>query len=439
MAGTSGAALLGAAAGTPRQNHVDPQVFQESLPLPGNSGIRHIVVLMMENRSFDHYFGWLPNADGQQNASYPTLPSGTMNTYPLYPDYQGCGHPNPDHSYLGSRVSYNNGAMDGWLLNPNNDAYAIGFYNETDLPFKAALARNYTTLDHAYSSILGPTYPNRFFYLAAQTDRLDNTLFPSRLPTIFDRLMAAGISTRYYYSNLPFVALWGLKYFGISRLYGQFLFDAALGRLPAVSFVDPRFTTDEEADKANDDEPHTNVMRGDALVAATFRAVARSPVWSSTVLIVTYDEGGGFCDHVAPPRADAPNDVDPDLVDDKALLGFRVPTIVASPWTRGNPASPRVVSDVFDHTSILKLIEWRWGLAPLTARDASSDVGNLAAALDFGNKITAVPPLPQVQSPPSSPCSQTTLQTTPLRGRRRTPWADLSESELLEGWPRRHR
>jgi len=390
---------------------------------------------MMENRTFDHYLGWLPNADGQQNNSYPVPNDGNMSTHALYPDYQGCGHPNPDHSYLGSRVEYNNGAMDGWLLNTNNDEFSIGYYNESDLPFKAALARNYTTLDHFHSAMLGPTFPNRLFYLSAQTDRLDDILLPTGLKTIFDRLLAAGVSTRYYYSNLPFVALWGLKYFPITRTYLRFLFDAALGLLPAVSFVDPRFTTDENADTANDDEPHSNVLRGDAFLAATFKAVAKSPVWNSTAFIVTYDEGGGFFDHVAPPRAAAPNGVDPDLVDDKALLGFRVPTIIASPWTRGNPANPRVVSDVFDHTSILKLIEWRWGLAPLTARDASSDVGNLADVLDFGNKIIAVPALPTPPSPPSSACSLATLQTTPQRGSRRSPWAGWHETGLLEGWP----
>src|SRR6185295_2312523 len=114
---------------------------------------------------------------------------------------------------------------------------------------------------------------------------------------------------------------------------------------------------------------------------------------------VTYDEWGGFFDHVVPPRAAAPNDVDPDLVNGKALLGLRVPVVVASPFSRGDPANPRVVSTVFDHTSVLKLIEWRWNLRPLTARDASSDVGNLVKALDFTRRDASVPALP-LPSPP---------------------------------------
>ena len=361
-----------------------------------------------------------------------------MNTYHLA-DYQGCGHPNPDHSYLGGRVEYNNGAMDGWLLEPNNDEYAIGYYNEEtpNLPFMNALARNYTTLDNYFCSILAPTYPNRLFMLAAQTDRLDDSLTLTTLPTIFDRLFRARVKARYYYSNVPFVALWGLKYALISRTYDRFLSDAASGSLPAVSFVDPRFTIFDN-DVGNDDEPHSNVLRGDAFLAETFQAVANSPTWSSTVFIVTFDEWGGFFDHVAPPRVVAPNHVDGDLFHHKVLLGFRVPTIVASPWTRGDTVSPRVVSDLFGHTSILKLIEWRWGLKPLTARDASNDIGNLASALDFGNTQAGVPGLPSPVAPPSSPCWLSspfapTLEQAQGPGQA-TVWSDLLNSARLQGW-----
>lgn len=105
-----------------------------------------------------------------------------------------------------------------------------------------------------------------------------------------------------------------------------------------------------------------------------------------------------------PPRALAANNVDPDLVGGKALLGLRIPVVVASPFTRSGSASPRVVSTVFDNTSILKLIEWRWNLQPLTPRDASSDVGNLAFALDFAHPDPALPSLPSPAPPPLSPC-----------------------------------
>jgi phospholipase C len=240
---------------------------------------------------------------------------------------------------------------------------------------------------------------------AAQTDRLVNELRIVRLPTIWDRLAAKGVSARYYYSDVSFLWLWGGKYERISRSYDRFLADAAAGTLPSVSFVEPRFLQEEEG-LSNDDHPHADVRSGDAFLAEAFHAVANGPLWGKTVFIVTYDEWGGFFDHVPPPRAVAPNAVDPDLVDGKALLGFRIPVVVASPFTRGNPASPRVDSTVYDNTSILKLIEWRWNLAPLTARDASSDVGNLATALNLARPDPAVPALPNPAPPVVTECPE---------------------------------
>jgi phospholipase C len=120
---------------------------------------------------------------------------------------------------------------------------------------------------------------------------------------------------------------------------------------------------------------------------------------------VNFDEWGGFFEHVAPPRVTAANNVDTDLVNGKALLGLRVPTVVASPFSRGNPDDPRVSALVFDHTSVLKLIEWRWGLRPLTPRDASSDVLSLAYALNFKEPHDSVPNLPEPQAPQiAAPC-----------------------------------
>jgi phospholipase C len=117
------------------------------------------------------------------------------------------------------------------------------------------------------------------------------------------------------------------------------------------------------------------------------------------VFILTHDEWGGFFDHVPPPRAAAANDVDPDIEGGKTLLGFRIPTIIASPFSRGHADDPCVKHDVCDHTSTLKLIEWRFGLAPLTPRDASSDVANLASFLDFRHPRTSLPELPSPVDP----------------------------------------
>ena len=373
-------------------------------PKPQKSGIDHIVVVMMENRSFDHLLGWLPNADAMQaGLSYPDDNGVMQATYPLAPDYTGCGHSDPDHTWQGGRDEYNGGAMDGFLVAGNNDAYAIGYYVESDRPFFNALARSYTTCDRFFAAIMGPTYPNRIFQHAAQTDRLDNTLDISTLPTIWDRLAEHGVSARYYFSDASFLWLWGAKYLPIHATYDQFLTDAAAGTLPSVSFVEPRFVEDQTGTSGSD-HPFGDVREGDAFLAETFHAVTSGPQWPHTVVIVTYDEWGGFFDHVPPPRAAAPNDVDPDIVDGDVLLGMRVPVVIASPFTRGDPNNPRVVSTVFDHTSILKLIEWRWQLRPLTARDASNDVGNLLAALNLDAADVTVPALPQPTPPPLIPC-----------------------------------
>jgi phospholipase C len=415
------------------------------LPRPDESGIDHIVVVMMENRSFDHFLGWLPNADGRQaGLTYLDASNVAHATHPLAPDFTGCGHPDPDHSYLGARQEYNGGAMDGFRRTGTNDDYAIGYYVEADRPFFNTFARNYTTLDRSFSSILGPTFPNRFFLHCAQTDRLDNSLAPSTLPTIWDSLLTAGVSAAYYFSNVPFLGFWLGKYIPISFPYAVFLQQAQLGLLPQVSFVDPIFE-DFNADdgSGNDDHPHADIRRGDAFLATTFHALATSPVWDRTVLIVTYDEWGGFFDHVPPPRATAPNGVDPDLVRNKALLGMRVPSVIASPFSRGEPSDPKVKSMIFDHTSILKLIEWRFGLAPLTARDGSNDIQNLARALNFHQVDPGMPNVPLPVEPAPAPCSQpagfvaegaSRWSEAPGLSQSRVPWRGVRQLAEQSGW-----
>ena len=399
LRGAAGAAAS-AAALTGMQG--SPAGAQE-LPSPSASQIEHIIVVMMENRSFDHFLGWLPGSRGRQaglsylDASGEAHPTWHLNTY------VGCSHPDPDHSYAGGRSEYDDGKMDGWLRTTTNDVFSIGYYIEDDLPFFSAAARNFTTLDNYFASILSSTFPNRVFQHAAQTDRLSNTLDISTLPTIWDNLAAAGISHKYYYSNVPFLALWGDKYLGISALYAQFLLDAATGNLPAVSFLDPKFTILDDGE-GNDDHPHADVRAGEAFLSQIYEAVTGGPGWKNTVLIVNRDEWGGFYDTIVPPRVIAPNDLDTDLVDGKALLGCRVPTLVISPWTQGKPATPRVDSGLYDHTSVLKLIEWRYNLPPLTARDASNEIANLAHALNFNKANDAVPALPVVTAPIPTPC-----------------------------------
>jgi phospholipase C len=400
------------------------------LPSPSSSGIEHIVVVMMENRSFDHMLGWMPGARGRQSGlSYKDKNGVSHNTYRLK-SFTGCPHPDPDHSYQGARSEYDHGKMDGWLRTTTNDIYSIGYYAEEDLKFFSAFARNYTTLDNYFPSILSSTFPNRIFSWSAQTDRLDNSTNLSTLPTILDTLAAAGVSATYYFNNVPFLALWGSKYLSVSALYAQFLIDAAFGNLPSVSFVDPIYTITDDG-TGNDDHPHADMRRGEAFVEEVFNAVTQGPGWDKTVLIVNRDEWGGFFEHIVPPRVVAPNDVDKDLVNGKALLGCRVPVVVASPFSRGSAQRPRINSLLYDHTSVLKLIEWRWNLPPLTKRDASTEINNLVYALDLNHPNPAVPTFPNVSAPPPKPCHGAILDGSTSG---RTDSYKLLESAATHGW-----
>jgi phospholipase C len=364
-----------------------------------SSQIKHIVVVMMENRSFDHFLGWLPNANGKQaGLSYLDVNGVSHPTHELAPDWTGCGFNDPDHSYAGGRTEVDNGLMDGFMKTSTADVFAIGYYQETDNLFLPQFARNFTACDMYFPSILAPTFPNRIFQLCGQTDRLDDSLSLCSFPTIFDHCTAAGVSCRYYYSNVPFLALFPIDALLYSRPVATFLSDCASGSLPAVSFVDPRFTL--LLNTANDNHPESDIRNGDAFLAQVYHAVATGPDWNSTVLVMNYDEWGGFFDHVAPLRAVAPNNTDTDLVDGKALLGIRCPCIVASPWTVGAPSSPTVSHMVFDHTSVLKMIESVFNVEPLAARETSNDVGNLLSVIPTASAAPAPSlPLPQPVTP----------------------------------------
>ena len=370
------------------------------LPKPKNSGIEHIVVVMMENRSFDHFLGWLPGANGKQaGLTYVDATGVTHSTYPLAPDYQGCGHPGPDHSYEGGRVEYNNGACDGWLRAGSNDIFSIGYYEQKDLAFLGQAAPAWTTCDSYFAAIMAETFPNRIYQHAAQTDRLDNALLPlSTLPTIWDRLAERGISSSYYFSDFPFLALWGVKYLPISQTINQFYTDCAAGTLPQVSFVDPRFVGEAEG-LSNDDHPFADIRNGEAFLNSVYEAVISSPNWRNTVLVINYDEWGGFFEHVAPSTAPIPP-ADAALGDD-GLRGFRVPALVISPWA----ARRSVAKGLYDHTSVLKMIEWRYDLEPLTVRDATAN--NLIEVLDFTRPNVMAPRFSVPEGPFGTTCAVT--------------------------------
>jgi phospholipase C len=359
-------------------------------------------------------------------------------THSLAPDWTGCAYNDPDHSYSGARIEYDNGNMDGFLKTPAADTYAIGYYREADLRFFPQFARNFTTCDLYFSSVLGPTFPNRIFQLCGQTDRLDDNSSFCSYATIFDQCSEAGVESKYYYGNVPFLALFPVDRMLYAHPFSAFLTDCAQGTLPAVSFVDPKFTL--LLNTSNDNHPHSDIRNGDAFMSQVYNAVAAGPAWNNTVLVLNHDEWGGFFDHVPPPRALAPNATDPDLVNGKALLGARVPCIVASPWTVGVPAMPVVNHGIYDHTSVLKMIESVFKVRPLAARETSNDVGNLLSVIDFNNTPKPAPVLPLAQ--PVIPQVICTSSISPssaseeLRGQRApNSFRKLEQAAIDRGWP----
>ena len=404
-----------------------------------DGGFDHVIVLMMENRSFDHMMGWVPGADGRQGGlQYFDRDGNRHITRKLAPDFQGCGRPDPDHSFEGGRIQFNNGACDGFLRSGDNDDYAIGYYRRTDLDFFANAVKDWTTADRYFCSILGPTFPNRLYQHSAQTDRISNTLALSTLPTIWDRLASAGLTGRYYFTDFAFIALWGAKYQSITRPIDAFFADAAAGTLPNLSFIDPKFGGEEGT--SSDDHPHADVRAGQHFMHQLYTAITNSPAWERTVFVINYDEWGGFFDHVPPPIG-AVSAIDVASGNTDGRLGFRTPLLVVSPFARGG----YVAHDVYDHTSILKMVEERWGLAPLGARDASAN--SLANLLDFTRRPRTAPqyPVPPIVAgaacPATSVAASTSLSVPRSEGgvaelapSRQAAWSGLREVASRNGW-----
>jgi phospholipase C len=389
------------------------------LPKPKNSGVEHIVVVTMENRSFDHLLGWLPGADGKQEGlSFLDSAGVSHPTHALAPDFQGCGRSDPDHSFEGGRIEFDNGRCDGWLRAGQNDDYAVGYYTQRDLEFLGLAAPTWTTCDQYFAAIMAETFPNRIYQHAAQTDRIDNTVALSTLPTIWDRLAAAGIEGRYYYTDIPMLGLWGAKYLPISEPVAAFFSACASDTLPAVSVVDPGFLGEDEG-ISNDDHPHADIRRGEVFLHQVYTAVTTGSAWRNTVLVITYDEWGGFFDHVPPPTVQV-SEAEQGVGNTDGRLGFRVPCVIVSPFAR----RAYVASTPFDHTSILRFIEWRWDLDPLTVRDAAAN--NLAEELDFNGPVRAAPALPPPPGQFALPCAGTFPATE---------WLDLRDLARTFGWP----
>ncbi len=198
------------------------QAKRKPLPSPGDMPLDTIVVLMMENRSFDHYFGWHPEADAQNaGLSYPDAEGNLIPTHRLPPDYQGCGHPDPDHGWDGGRWQWNGGRNDRFATGneegTGSDEFAIGYYEREDLGFLPAAAEAYTLYDRWFTSIMSSTFPNRHYQMSAQAGGFKSNTFPPQpghedgysWETIFDRAQANGVDVAYYVADLPPSALYG--------------------------------------------------------------------------------------------------------------------------------------------------------------------------------------------------------------------------------------
>jgi phospholipase C len=378
------------------------------LPSPRNLPIDTFVVLMMENRSFDHYLGWLPGADGRQAGLEFTDAHGNRVATHHLTFFQSCGWKDPDHSWQGGRTELDSGRMDGFLRSAG-DAFCIGYYEEADVPFIPHAAKAFTCFDRFFCSLLGPTYPNREYMHAGQSyGEMDNSLpigtsgigFPDT--TIFSSLSKAGVSNRYFYVDLPISALWGAPGLARSGQVQEYYERAAAGTLPALTFVDPGFLGEDQG-TSGDEHPLADIRVGQAYMADIVHAFMSSPQWKRGALFIVYDEWGGFFDHVVPPRV-------PDLRAsaninlDFGQMGFRIPAVLVSPYARRG----YVDHSIYGFESILKMIRYRYGRPPLTPRDLFAN--NIAAAFDFESGPNyEVPDLPRPPAVVASACAGTPL------------------------------
>jgi len=369
--------------------------------------IEHFVVLMQENRSFDHYLGQL-SAEGQSQVE--PAPAGATNPDPLggapigrFHQTKACDLADLGHSWTNSHLEWNGGAMDGFTavnalpVDPSG-ARTMGYYTDQELPFYHALYGTFAIGDRYFASVLDQTFPNRFYFLAGTSFGHIRNDYPNDVtefsqPTIFEELDAAGVSWKIYAANVAFAETVFAYVFENADAHvfkiAQFYADAEAGTLPQVAYIDGKMLG--SPNREDDEHPVSNVQVGQRFVAKVVNALFASPQWSSTAFILNYDEHGGYWDHVPPPRACIPDDIPPMLEggDEPGAFdryGIRVPMVVVSPFSRSHFASHRI----YDHTSVLRLIEARFDLPALTRRDANADP--MLELFDFQNPPFLVPP-----------------------------------------------
>ena len=343
--------------------------------------IEHIVVVMMENHSYDNRLGMLrrPGADGfrlgPDGKPTATNPYGDGRIQHAFRMPTTCQNGTVTQEWGNSHLQYDDGKMDGFVL--TSKAESMGYWQQEDQPFYYSVARTFPIADRYFCSVLGQTFPNRRYLLAATSIGQINDTLPTLTDypangTIFDQLDKHAITWKDYYTTLPSVLLFPQLYQKNNGTkvvpVGDFFTDAAAGALPNYCLVEPDFGVQSE-------ENPQNIASGEAFVARVVNAVMSGPGWAKTLLVWTYDEHGGYYDHVPPPAAIAPDSIAPAVTagqsayDGFARYGFRVPFALVSPWARPNYVSHRV----FDHTSILKLVESKWNLPALTYRDANAN------------------------------------------------------------------
>ena len=409
--------------------------------------VEHVVLIMQENRSFDHYFGTLAGVRGFADRDPKILSTGRSVFYqpdPANPDdYLLPFHldsrttaaqaiPSTGHGWAVQHAALNAGAMDSWVTahteydGPATGPFTMGYYQRDDIPFHYALADAFTVYDNYFCSVIGPTHPNRYMYMTGTIDpnglyggpALDNneihgtyswTSYP-------ERLTAAGVSWKCYqetdsYGSNGFNVLQFLKQYidapTSSELYqnamvstpaGQFEYDAINDKLPAVSWVFPTLETSEH--------PNALPNAGAAWLASKLDAIAANPeVWAKTLVIINYDENDGLFDHVTPPLPD------PGTPDEFVTLtspggtdgggqpigaGYRVPCIVVSPWTVGG----NVCSTPLDHTSVLRFLERLTGIAePNISNWRRTAFGDFTEIFGQIPTRTSFPALPDTSGP----------------------------------------
>jgi phospholipase C len=395
--------------------------------------IKHVVLLMQENRSFDHYFGTLAGVRGFDDPRAMTLSTGKSVFYqpdPENPDgYLLPFHldtrttsaqriPSTSHAWSVQHSAWNGGRMDNWLpahrkVDGLNAPYVMGYHTRADIPFQFALAEAFTICDAYHCSLLGPTWPNRMYWMTGTNDpegKAGGPIIRNHVPpegfgwtTYAERLEQAGVSWKVYEQDdnygcnmlENFKAFRQAGYDSPLRLKGlthgpegQFEYDAINDRLPAVSWIIPTSTQSEH--------PDFMPAAGAAFVASKIDAIAANPaVWAKTVFILCYDENDGIFDHVAPPIPPAGTPL--EFIDGLPIGGgFRVPCILVSPWTAGG----WVCSETFDHTSSLRFLEKFTGVTEPNISDwRRSTFGDFTAAFRFGDPAGRSPGLPNTGAP----------------------------------------